>query len=60
MEKYLLRRVLHGIISVIVVVMLVMILIYSMLNRNLVFAADSTFSKLQNNQKTVYKYRKWQ
>ena len=60
MGKYLLRRVLHGIISVIIVVMLVMILIYSMINRNLVFAADSTFSKLQNNQKTVYKYRKWQ
>ncbi len=60
MAKYILRRFLHGLISVFIVVGIVMILIYSMLNRDLIFAGDSTYTNLGNNQKTVYKYRKWQ
>ncbi len=60
MTKYLLRRLLHGLISAGIVVAIVMILIYSLMNRDLIFAHDTTFTNLGNNQKTVYKYRRWQ
>lgn len=60
MAKYLLRRILHGIVSVAVVVALVMIMIYSLLDRNLIFAKDTTYSHQSNNQKVVYKYAKWE
>ena len=60
MTKYLLRRILHGIVSIFIVVAIVMVMIYSMIDRNQVFAQDPMFTKMSNNQKTVYKYRKWQ
>ena len=60
MAKYLLKRILHGLISVIIVVGIVMVLIYSCLDKQLVFAQDPTFNQLGNNQKIVYQYRKWQ
>ncbi|MBQ8081531.1 MAG: ABC transporter permease [Clostridia bacterium] len=60
MIKYLVKRVLHGLVSVIIVVAIVMILIYSCLDRQLVFAADPVYTQLGNNQKTVYQYRKWE
>ena len=59
MTKYLLRRILHGIVSVCIVVGIVMVMIYSMLDRNQIFASDPQFSKVSNNDKTVYKYRTW-
>ena len=60
MAKYILKRVLHGIFSVVVVVGIVMILIYSLLNRNQIFANDPNFIKVSANRKTVYKYEKWE
>lgn len=59
MTKYLLRRVLHGMISIFIVVSIVMIMIYSMLDRNQIFASDPQYSKVSNNDKTLYKYRTW-
>ena len=60
MTKYLLRRLLHGLISVVIVVALVMIMVYALIERDLIFAADPVFSHQNNNQKTTYKYRKWE
>lgn len=60
MTKYLLRRILHGLVSVVIVVAIVMLLIYSCLDRQLVFAMDSVYNQLGNNQKVVYQYRKWE
>ncbi len=60
MTKYLLRRILHGIFSIIVVVAIVMVLIYSLMDRQLIFAQDPTYTNLGNNSKTVYQYRKWE
>lgn len=60
MAKYLLKRVLHGIFSLIVVVSLVMVMIYSLLNRDLIFATDPSYSKQSGNQKTTYMYSKWE
>lgn len=59
MGKYFLRRLLHGLFSIVAVVAIVMLLIYSLMNRDLIFANDTNYSKFGNNQKTVYKYRKW-
>ena len=60
MTKYLLKRILHGLVSIVIVVALVMIMIYSMLDRNLVFAGDNKYSHTSNNARTVYKYSKWE
>lgn len=60
MTKYLLKRILFGLLSVVAVVACVMVMIYSLLDRNLVFAQDATYSHQANNQKEVYKYQKWE
>lgn len=60
MGKYLLKRLLHGIFSVIVVVAIVMVLIFSLLDRGAIFATDPTYSKKSGNQKTVYEYQQWE
>ena len=60
MATYIIKRVLHGIFSVIVVVGIVMILIYSLLNRNQIFANDPQFIKVSANRKTTYKYEMWE
>ena len=60
MTKYLIKRILHGLISVVIVVGIVMLLIYSALDRQLIFAMDPTYKQLGNNQKTAYMYRKWE
>ncbi|MCR5664583.1 MAG: ABC transporter permease [Oscillospiraceae bacterium] len=59
MTKFFLGRLLRGLISVCIVVAIVMIMIYSMLDRNQIFASDPQYSKVSNNDKTVYKYRTW-
>ena len=60
MTKYLLKRILHALLSVIAVVAIVMVMIYALLDRNLIFASDPVYSHQQNNQKETYKYRKWE
>lgn len=60
MTKYLLKRLLHGLISVIVMTVIVMVLVFTWTDRELVFARDPVYSKQTNNGKTAYKYRKWE
>ncbi|MBR3494277.1 MAG: ABC transporter permease [Clostridia bacterium] len=60
MTKYLIRRFLHGLFSVIVVVAIVMLLIYSCLDRQLIFAQDPVYTQLGNNAKVLYQYRRWE
>ncbi len=60
MIKYLLKRLLHGLISVVIVVAIVMLLVYSLMDRKLIFAADPQFAKQQANDAEVYKYVKWE
>lgn len=38
---------------------IVMVMIYSMLDRNLIFANDPVYSKQTNNAREVYMYRQW-
>ena len=49
MGKYLFKRMLHGLMSIIAVVAIVMLLIYSLMNRDLIFAMDGNFTKVSNN-----------
>ncbi len=58
--KYLLKRLLHGLISVVIVVAIVMILIYSLMSREVIFARDSVFTKRSNNDRVIYKYTQWE
>lgn len=60
MAKYLLKRILHALLSVIAVVMIVMILIYSLMNRQLIFSSDPVYAKTTNNAKQTYMLRKWE
>ena len=60
MAKYLIKRILHGLVSVVIIVALVMIMIYSLLDRNLVFAGDTKYSHTSNNARIAYKYSKWE
>ena len=60
MTKYLLRRVLHGLVSIVIVVGIVMVLIYSLMDRQLIFAMDPVYQQQGNNQKNTYRYRRWE
>lgn len=60
MAKYLAKRLLHGLFSLVVVVMIVMIMIYSLMDRNLIFAKDTSYTHLASNSKEVYKYERWE
>lgn len=60
MTKYLIKRILRSICSVVIVLVVVMLMIYSALDRNLIFAGDAQISKLQNNAKEVYRFQQWE
>ena len=60
MTKYFLKRLLHGLVSIVIVVAIIMILIYSLMNRDQVFASDTVFTHMANNAREAYKYRKWE
>ena len=50
----------RGILSIILVVLIVMVLIYSLMNRESIFATDPVFSKQKMNTKVVYQYQQWE
>ncbi len=60
MTKYLIKRILHGLLSVVAVVMIVMILIFVFTDREKIFNGDGVFTKKTNNEREVYKYTQWE
>ena len=60
MVKYLFKRLLQGLVSVVIVVVCVMVMIYSLMDRTLIFAKDTNYSHQSNNQKVAYRYEKWE
>ncbi|MBR5731179.1 MAG: ABC transporter permease [Firmicutes bacterium] len=60
MKRYLINRILRGLVAIVCVVAIIMILIYSLLDRNLVFAVDPLYTKQSGNQKKAYTYRRWE
>lgn len=60
MAKYVLKRLLHGAFSIICVIAIVMVLVYGLMDRDKIFKTDGQFSKQVNNQRTVYKFQRWE
>ena len=60
MAKYLIKRLLHGLVSILIVVAIVMLLIYSLMDRTLIFAMDAVYTKQANNAKVTYRYQQWE
>ena len=60
MKKYLLKRIIGGLFSIVAVVAIVMILIYSLMDRQLIFQSDALYMKKLSNEKERYKYTKWE
>ncbi len=60
MTRYLINRILRGICSMVIVVGIVMVMVYSALDRNLIFAADSMYTRVKSNAKEVYMMQQWE
>lgn len=60
MTKYLINRIVRSLCSVVIVVGIVMVMIYSALDRNLIFAADSKYTHVKSNAKEVYMMQQWE
>ena len=60
MRKYMFKRILFSIFSLFVVVMLVMLLVYTMIERSVIFQTDDTWNKKSNNDRTMYEYTQYQ
>lgn len=59
MGKYLIKRILRGIASVVAVIVIVMALVYSLMDRELVFAKTDIL-KYQNNARVAFKNLTWE
>lgn len=60
MAKFILKRLVTGILSVMVATLIIMILIYSLMSRELIFASDTLIQKQLNNSRETFKMRKWE
>ena len=60
MKKYMFKRILFSLFSLFVVVMVVMLLVYSLIERSVIFQQDDTWNKRSNNERTVYEYTQYQ
>lgn len=56
MKKYMLKRILFSIFSLLVVVMIVMLLVYTFIERSVIFQTDDTWNKKSNNDRIKYEY----
>ncbi len=60
MTKYVINRLIRGFLSVAVMLIIVMVMIFTLMDRELIFAADPVFSKRTNNSKPTYMNSKWE
>ena len=60
MSKYLLKRILFSIFSLIVVIAVVMLLVYTFIHRDVIFQSDDIWNKKSNNDRTMYEYIMYQ
>ena len=54
MKRYMGKRILFSIFSLLVVVATVMLLVYSLINRNVIFQQDDMWNKKSSNDRAVY------
>ena len=57
---YFLKRILRGIISIIIVVAIIMVLIYTFMDREMIFSFDVKYQKIAGNQQDIYKMEQWE
>ena len=55
-----LKRILFSIFSLLVVVMVVMLLVYTLIQRSVIFQTDDTWNKKSNNDRVIYEYTQYQ
>ena len=60
MKKYMLKRILFSIFSLLVVVMVVMFLVYTCINRSVIFQTDDVWNKKSSNDRVIYEYIQYQ
>ena len=60
MIKYLLKRLLHGLVSVVIVIAVVMMLVYALIPRYRIFAKDPLYNKTQANERVVYEQQAYE
>ncbi|MCR4676354.1 MAG: ABC transporter permease [Sphaerochaetaceae bacterium] len=60
MKKYLLKRILFSIFSLLVVILTVMLLVYSLIDRRVIFQTDDVWNKRSNNERSFYEYTMYQ
>ncbi len=56
MRKYMLKRILFSIFSLLIVVMVVMLLVYTAIERSVIFQNDDVWNKKSNNDRVIYEY----
>lgn len=60
MAKYLTIRIVKGTLSAICVVVLIMLLVYSLMDRTVIFGGDPNYSKVQSNSRVTYEQSRYQ
>ena len=60
MGKYIWKRIFFSILSLLVVVWAVMLLVYSLTDRSVIFQTDDVWNKRSNNERTIYEYTQYQ
>lgn len=58
--KYLTIRIVKGTLSAICVVVLIMLLVYSLMDRTVIFGGDPNYSKVQSNSRVTYEQSRYQ
>ena len=59
MKNYMLKRILFSVFSLLVVIATVMLLVYTLINRNVIFQMDDTWNKKSSNDRTIYEYTQY-
>ena len=60
MTKYLINRILRALLSVVIVVGVIMVMVYTFLDKQSIFATDPVFTKQKLNGKEVYMMQQWE
>jgi len=60
MSKYLINRILRALLSVVIVVGVIMVMVYSFLDRESIFATDPVYSKQRVNGRESYMMQQWE
>ncbi len=60
MGKFVIKRLAVGLLAVLASTVIVMVMVYGLLDKNLIFADDPVFSRQRHNALTVYKMQQWE